>query len=235
MQLTFAPDGSVQAADAGTRTAAALQSGRNGLSAEAQQAYDDTAADLATLAAGDESVAAQQLFTMEENTAAQRTISWGNFVAEVWAGLRRRQPGCLAAAGRTAKRRGGRTAADRAGGRHGGAGAGRNHRGALLAALPAGERLQLVYTTAEAVAQLIDSGTVAETYQESLVPYEAEGAALLITDTATLRTLPDQNYTVLQDYGDAFWNIRMNINDRTNNFAEPFVLPEAPTYGAGRN
>ena len=67
------------------------------------------------------------------------------------------------------------------------------------------------------------------------MPYEAEGAALLITDTATLRTLPDQNYTVLQDYGDAFWNIRMNINDRTNNFAEPFVLPEAPTYGAGRN
>ena len=235
LQLTFAPDGSVQAADAGTRTAAALQSSRNGLSAEAQQAYDDTAADLATLAAGDESVAAQQLFTMEENTAAQRTISWGNFVAEVWLAyadgsrdawlpLAEQQNGAAAELPLTALA-GGTAELE----------PGEITRGALLAALPAGERLQLVCTTAEAVAQLIDSGTVAETYQESLVPYEAEGAALLITDTATLRTLPDQNYTVLQDYGDAFWNIRMNINDRTNNFAEPFVLPEAPTYGAGRN
>ena len=235
LQLTFAPDGSVQAADAGTRTAAALQSGRNGLSAEAQQAYDDTAADLAALAAGDESVAAQQLFTMEENTAAQRTISWGNFVAEVWLAyadgsreawlpLAEQQNGAAAELPLTALA-GGTAELE----------PGEITRGALLAALPAGERLQLVCTTAEAVAQLIDSGTVTETYQESLVPYEAEGAALLITDTATLRTLPDQNYTVLQDYGDAFWNIRMNINDRTNNFAEPFVLPEAPTYGAGRN
>ena len=105
----------------------------------------------------------------------------------------------------------------------------------LLDALPAGERLQLVYTTAEAVARLIDSGAGTETYTDSLVPYEAEGAALLITDTATLRTLSDQDYTVLQDYGDAFWNIRMNINDRTENFAQPFVLPEAPTFGAGRS
>ena len=61
-----------------------------------------------------------------------------------------------------------------------------------------------MYTTAEAVARLIDSGAVTETYTDSLVPYEAEGAALLITDTATLRTLSDQDYTVLQDYGDAF-------------------------------
>ena len=107
-------------------------------------------------------------------------------------------------------------------------------RGALLNSLPAGARVQLVKTTAEAVSQLLDSGTVTQTYADSLVGYEQEGDALLITDTTTLRTLSDQNYTVLRDYGDAFWDVRMNINDRTNNFADPFVLPEAPAYGAGR-
>ena len=235
LSLTFGADGSVTAADAGTLTAASLQSRRDSLSDEARRAYDSTAGELAALRTGDETVRAQTLFTMEENTEASRTISWGNFVAEVWLAyadgsrdawlpLAEQQNGAAAELPLTALA-GGTAELE----------PGEITRGALLAALPAGERLQLVCTTAEAVAQLIDSGTVAETYQESLVPYEAEGAALLITDTATLRTLPDQNYTVLQDYGDAFWNIRMNINDRTNNFAEPFVLPEAPTYGAGRN
>ena len=235
LSLTFGADGSVTAADAGTLTAASLQSRRDSLSDEARQVYDSTAGELAALRTGDETVRAQTLFTMEENTEASRTISWGNFVAEVWLAyadgsreawlpLAEQQNGAAAELPLTALA-GGTAELE----------PGEITRGALLAALPAGERLQLVYTTAEAVAQLIDSGTVAETYQESLVPYEAEGAALLITDTATLRTLPDQNYTVLQDYGDAFWNIRMNINDRTENFAQPFVLPAAPTFGAGRS
>ena len=42
------------------------------------------------------------------------------------------------------------------------------------------------------------------------------------------------SYTILRDYGDVFWDIRMNINDVTNNFANPFTLPEAPQRGAGR-
>ena len=236
LTLTFGVDGSVTAADGGTRTAAALQSARNALGADAQQAYDDTAAGLAALATGDESVRAQTLFTFEENTEANRTISWGNFVAEVWLayadGSRADWTARAEQAGLTltddtplTALAGGVTELQ----------PGEITRGDLLDALPAGQRLQLVCTTAEAVAQLIDSGTVTEVYTDSLVPYEAEGTALLITDTATLRTLSDQNYTVLQDYGDAFWNIRMNINDRTENFAQPFVLPAAPTFGAGRS
>ena len=42
------------------------------------------------------------------------------------------------------------------------------------------------------------------------------------------------DYTVLRDYGDVFWAVRMNINDLTNNFTENFTLPEAPQYGVGR-
>lgn len=236
LSLTFGADGSVTAADAGTLTAASLQSRRDSLSDEARRAYDSTAGELAALRTGDETVRAQTLFTMEENTEASRTISWGNFVAEVWLayadGSRDDWTARAAEAGLTLAEdtpltalAGGVTELE----------PGEITRGQLLDALPAGERLQLVYTTAEAVARLIDSGAVTETYTDSLVPYEAEGAALLITDTATLRTLSDQEYTVLQDYGDAFWNIRMNINDRTENFAQPFVLPEAPTFGAGRS
>ena len=41
-------------------------------------------------------------------------------------------------------------------------------------------------------------------------------------------------YTVLRDYGDVFWSVRMNINDLTANFTTEFVLPEAPQYGVGR-
>ena len=54
-------------------------------------------------------------------------------------------------------------------------------------------------------------------------------------DTALLAALDPGDYTVLRDYGDAFWDVRMNLNDRTNNFQEPFLLDEAPSYGAGRN
>ena len=42
------------------------------------------------------------------------------------------------------------------------------------------------------------------------------------------------SYTILRDYGDVFWDIRMNINDVTNNFAKPRLrCPEAPQRGAG--
>ena len=237
LTLTFGTDGSITAA-AETVAAASLQAARSSLSADAQTACDSTATGLTALAQGDESVRAQELFTFEENADADETISFGNFVAEVylayaegsrdaWTAQAALQDAALAVTEDM-------TLTAVAGGvselEHGAV-----TRGDLLDALPAGARLQLVCTTAEAVSQLLDTGSVAETYDDSLVPYYGEGNVLLITDTDTLANLSDQNYTILMDYGDVFWDIRMNINDRTENFAQPFVLPEAPQYGAGRN
>ena len=109
-------------------------------------------------------------------------------------------------------------------------------RQALIDSLPTTARLVLVSTTAEAAQALIDGGTVTRTYQASLTGYEPEGEnVLLVGDTQTLTALGEGNYTILRDYGDLFWDVRMNINDNTNNFTENFVLPEAPSYGVGRN
>lgn len=227
LELVFDAKGGVSVRNAQTLPAANLQANRESLSDDARATYDSTTTSLQSLAAGDDSVAGQTLFTFEEE---KKTVSFGNYVAEVWLAYADGDrdnwqsledgladlPLTAVAGGVTQPEYGEVT------------------RGALLNSLPAGARVQLVKTTAEAVAQLLQSGTVTQTYADSLVGYEYEGDALLITDTTTLRTLSDQNYTVLRDYGDAFWDVRMNINDRTNNFADPFVLPEAPAYGAGR-
>lgn len=227
LELVFDAKGGVSVRNAQTLPAATLQANRESLSDDARATYDSTTTSLQSLAAGDDSVAGQTLFTFAEEDG---TISFGNYVAEVWLAYADGDkdnwqsledgladlPLTSVAGGVTQPEYGEVT------------------RGALLNSLPAGARVQLVKTTAEAVSQLLDSGTVTQTYADSLVGYEYEGDALLITDTTTLRTLSDQNYTVLRDYGDAFWDVRMNINDRTNNFADPFVLPEAPAYGAGR-
>ena len=106
-------------------------------------------------------------------------------------------------------------------------------RGDLMNALPATARIQLVSTTADAARALADSG-VSRVYQNSLTEYAPAGDVVyLITDSTTLASL-DADYTVLRDYGDVFWAVRMNINDLTNNFTENFTLPEAPQYGVGR-
>lgn len=227
LELVFDARGGVSVRNPQTLPAATLQANRETLSEEARTVYDSTTESLAKLTAGDAEVAGQTLFTFEKG---KKTISFGNYVAEVylayadgdrdnWQSLEdglADLPLTAVAGGVTQPEYGEIT------------------RGTLLNSLPAGQRVQLVKTTAEAVAQLLDSGTVTQTYADSLVGYEAEGDALLVTDTGTLRTLSDQNYTVLRDYGDVFWDVRMNINDRTNNFAESFVLPDAPAYGAGR-
>ena len=106
-----------------------------------------------------------------------------------------------------------------------------------VGAFAAGQRLVLARTTSVAIGALIDTGTVTRTYEESLTAFEpTDGDALVVTDTATLEALEQAggSYTILRDYGDVFWDIRMNINDVTNNFANPFTLPEAPQRGAGR-
>ena len=60
-------------------------------------------------------------------------------------------------------------------------------------------------------------------YQNSLTEYAPEGdTSYIVTDTATLAAL-NVDYTVLRDYGDVFWAVRMNINDLTNNFNDDFV------------
>ena len=92
-----------------------------------------------------------------------------------------------------------------------------------------------IKTTSAAIGTLIDSGAVSRTYEESLLAYQVtDGAALLVTDTATLAALNDPGTEILRDYGDVFWDVRMNLNDVTGNFASPFTLPEAPQRGAGR-
>ena len=107
-------------------------------------------------------------------------------------------------------------------------------RGDLLNALPATARIQLVSLPADAAKALADGGTVSRVYQNSLTEYAPEGdTAYIVTDTATLAAL-NVDYTVLRDYGDVFWAVRMNINDLTSNFNNGFVLPEAPQYGVGR-
>lgn len=107
-------------------------------------------------------------------------------------------------------------------------------RGDLMNALPATARIQLVSTTADAAKALAAGGTVSRVYQNSLTEYAPEGETVyIVTDTNTLQTLGAE-YTVLRDYGDVFWAVRMNINDLTNNFNDAFVLPEAPQYGVGR-
>ena len=107
-------------------------------------------------------------------------------------------------------------------------------RGDLMAALPATARIQLVSVAADAAKALADGGTVSRVYQNSLTEYAPDGDTVyIVTDTATLASM-GVDYTVLRDYGDVFWAVRMNINDLTNNFTENFTLPEAPQYGVGR-
>ena len=106
----------------------------------------------------------------------------------------------------------------------------------LLDSLPTTARLVLVSTTAEAAQTLIDGGSVTRTYEAGLTGYEPDGETVLLAgDSVTLQALGEGNYTVLRDYGDLFWDVRMNINDLTNNFTDYFILPAAPTYGVGRN
>lgn len=110
-------------------------------------------------------------------------------------------------------------------------------RGGLHGCLPGdAQRIVLVQTTGAAVGRLIDGGTVTRTYLDGLRAYEGgEEPALLITDTLALQSLDAADYTVLRDYGDVYWNVRMAINDATNNFNDAFFLPAVPVFGVGRN
>ena len=225
LELTFTASGSVTA-KASQVTRSTMTAARSSFDDSTAAAYDSARTALDSLETGDESVRGQKLFTFEK---ADRTISFGNYVAETYLNLaladQANWPSDYAAL-TPAGLAGGVTELE----------AGDITRGALLDALPGGERVQLVAVTGASYLELLNSGTVTETYTESLLTKDVaeDATVLLVTDTATLRGLSDQSYTVLRDYGDAFWCIRMAINDATNAFADVFTLPEAPRYGVGR-
>lgn len=222
LDLTFAQDGTI-AATPTTLAAEALA----GWGTAGRTALQTVEGKLKDLAAGDEEVKNKPLFTLADATDT-KTISFGNYVAQTYADAaladaenwpeeyRAMVPVALA---------GGVAALE----------PGEITRGTLLASLPAPARVQLVLTHGYMLTELIDSGTVSQTYADSLVVEKRTDApVLLVCDTATLQTLSDQSYTVLRDYGDAFWLVRMAINDATGNFQTEFTLPEAPKYGVGR-
>ena len=196
---------------------------------EAQQAGADAyiyaAAKLAGLDADDQSIYYTPLFTYAENPDAGKTISFGNYLAALYAEIVANDNADGLPDGTSAEAfAGGVTELEY----------GDITRGDLLNALPATARIQLVSLPADAAKALADGGTVSRVYQNSLTEYAPEGdTAYIVTDTATLAAL-NVDYTVLRDYGDVFWAARMNINDLTNNFNDDFVLPEAPQYGVGR-
>ena len=106
----------------------------------------------------------------------------------------------------------------------------------VLDLLPKAARVQLVSVSADTARTLAGLDGVSRTYQESLSEYEPAGdTVLIVTDTQTLAAIGTENYTVLRDYGDVYWDVRMNVNDLTENFTTDFILPEAPRYGVGRN
>ena len=188
-------------------------------------AYTSAAAEIATLDADDQSILYTPLFTYAANPDVNKTISFGNYLAALYAEIVTNDPATGLPEGASVEAfAGGVTEPEY----------GEITRGDLMAALPATARIQLVSTTAEAARALADGGTVSRVYQNSLTEYAPEGDVVyIVTDTATLAGLGAE-YTVLRDYGDVFWSVRMNINDLTANFTTEFVLPEAPQYGVGR-
>lgn len=229
LDLIFDATGGVKAAISSV-SANALQTARQSLSGDAQAAYENTRASLDELAAGDTALYDQVLFTYAPNPESDKTVSFGNYVAQLYADL---------------------AEADRDGWPDGWTGAdpvalvgytgepiqGEVTRGDLHSCLPGdAQRIVLVQTTGAAIGRLIDGGTVTRTYLDGLRAYEGgEETALLITDTLALQSLDAADYTVLRDYGDVYWNVRMAINDATNNFNDAFILPAVPVFGVGRN
>ena len=200
---------------------------------EAQQqgaeAYAYAAAKLAGLDADDQSIYYTPLFTYAANPDAEKTISFANYLAALYQEIaendRDHWPEGWTGSEFTALA-----------GNVGEPEYGDISRGTLLDLLPKAARVQLVSVSADTARTLAGLDGVSRTYQESLSEYEPAGdTVLIVTDTQTLAAIGTENYTVLRDYGDVYWDVRMNINDLTENFTTDFILPEAPRYGVGRN
>ncbi len=181
---------------------------------EAQQqgaeAYAYAAAKLAGLDADDQSIYYTPLFTYAANPDAEKTISFANYLAALYQEIaendRDHWPEGWTGSEFTALAGNGRAGVRRHQPRH--------------AAGPAaqGSPVQLVSVSADTARTLAGLDGVSCTYQESLSEYEPAGdTVLIVTDTQTLASIGTENYTVLRDYGDAYWDVRMNINDLTEN------------------
>ena len=200
---------------------------------EAQQqgaeAYAYAVAKLQGLDADDQSIYYTPLFTYAANPDAEKTISFANYLAALYQEIaendRDHWPDGWSGSEVTALA-----------GNVGEPEYGDISRGTLLDLLPKAARVQLVSVSADTARTLAGSDGVTRTYQASLSEYEPAGdVVLLVSDTQTLAAIGTDNYTVLRDYGDVYWDVRMNINDLTENFTTDFILPEAPRYGVGRN
>ena len=200
---------------------------------EAQQqgaeAYAYAAAKLAGLDADDQSIYYTPLFTYAANPDADKTISFANYLAALYQEIaendRDHWPDGWTDSEVTALA-----------GNVGEPEYGDISRGTLLDLLPKAARVQLVSVSADTARAMVETDGITRTYQESLSEYEPAGdTVLIVTDTQTLAAIGAENYTVLRDYGDVYWDVRMNINDLTANFTTDFTLPEAPRYGVGRN
>ena len=225
LELTFAADGSVSAA-CSMVSAGAMASARGSLSETAQAAYNSADSKLKEQAVSDAVVLANPLFTLEKNTyvyygatRTRQTISFGNYVAQVYENIAASdvgQPVKAVVSGVQELDYGEVT------------------RGDLQNALPGpAQRIQLVRTTGEAVQKLLNNGGV-QTYLESLTAWDATGEVLLVTDTAALTLLGEGDYTLVRDYGDVYWNLRMVLLDDAGGEGGSLCLPETPNLGAGR-
>jgi 2',3'-cyclic-nucleotide 2'-phosphodiesterase (5'-nucleotidase family)/GH25 family lysozyme M1 (1,4-beta-N-acetylmuramidase) len=215
--LVFAPDGTVscqvQQKDAAALVASSWSAGAESTRQEVQQ-------ELLEMADEDDAIRGETLFTLEESESD--TVTFGNYVAGIYqaaaAADAEHLPQEAAQYGSPAVLAGGTQELT----------PGDITRGALESALPTGERLQLVLTTGAMYGELLERGNVSETYEASRQEKDVtDGPMLLVTDTATLHSLSDQNYTVLRDYGDVYWTVRMAISDATGAFTQSFALPEA--------
>ena len=136
---------------------------------EAQQAgaeaYVYAAAKLSALDADDQSILYTPLFTYAENPDASRTISFGNYLAALYAGIAAADPASGLPEGAAVEAMAGGVTEPEYGD---------ITRGDLMNALPATARIQLVSTTADAARALADSG-VSRVYQNSLTEYAPRG------------------------------------------------------------
>ena len=125
--------------------------------------------DFATLDADDQSILYTPLFTYAANPDANKTISFGNYLAALYAEIVTNDPATGLPEGASVEAfAGGVTEPEY----------GEITRGDLMAALPATARIQLVSTTAEAARALADGGTVSRVYRNSLTEYAPRGCSL---------------------------------------------------------